>query len=374
MKIIQLITAYQLGGAERVATNLSLYLSKNKIETLMVAVLSNKDIFGEAIICELNSASVGNIVLSHGKFKPLALTVAIKNLVFLIRKEKPDIIHSHTDIPDFVLSCALRIISLLRIPLPKIVRTIHNVELWSMHRRIGTFAEKVYTDDYVVVISNAANIAYKSMRARMKLAESINVSKIYNGVKFTGNSKSNNINAVRKNGKVMILFAGRLEEQKGFDILVNAINLLDSSLYNLFELHVYGSGKDMTYKAKVKDEKLPIIFHGTVSNLNDIYPSFDLVVMPSRYEGIGLVALEAQALKVPVLATRVRGLIEAVPEKSPLLVNLDEVELSIKLKDIIKGKYNLSYLGDEANKFIIKKFDLEKTHSSYVEVYESSVE
>jgi glycosyltransferase involved in cell wall biosynthesis len=57
-----------------------------------------------------------------------------------------------------------------------------------------------------------------------------------------------------------------------------------------------------------------VTFHGVVPDFNDVWPTIGLLVMPSRFEGLPYSALEALAAGVPILASRVGGLPDAVQE------------------------------------------------------------
>ncbi|HRK18188.1 MAG TPA: glycosyltransferase family 4 protein [Hyphomicrobiaceae bacterium] len=97
-------------------------------------------------------------------------------------------------------------------------------------------------------------------------------------------------------------FIGRLSEEKGPDRFCE----LAQRYPEIGEWHVYGDGPmrghlETAYGHLVR-------FHGVVTDLSPVWPTLGLVVMPSRFEGIPLVALEAGTHGVPVLAANVGGL------------------------------------------------------------------
>jgi D-inositol-3-phosphate glycosyltransferase len=113
----------------------------------------------------------------------------------------------------------------------------------------------------------------------------------------------------------IILFVGRIEPLKGLDILINAAALLESDV----ECCVLVVGGDESTQAQV-DELTDlarergidhrVAFVGAVDHeqLPLYYNAADVCVVPSHYESFGLVAVEAMASGVPVVASRVGGL------------------------------------------------------------------
>ncbi len=121
--------------------------------------------------------------------------------------------------------------------------------------------------------------------------------------------------ALRLNGKKMVLFVGRIEPLKGVEVLLAAAAQLGGE--SDFELFIVGG--DGTASAEMRRlqglaSELGLIdrvsFLGPVDHdkLPLFYNAADICVVPSYYESFGLVALEAMACGTPVVASRVGGL------------------------------------------------------------------
>ena len=119
----------------------------------------------------------------------------------------------------------------------------------------------------------------------------------------------------------IILFVGRIEPLKGVDILINAASLLESDV----ECTVLVVGGDESSQAEVaelrglaRDRGIEhrVAFVGAVDHemLPLYYNAADVCVVPSHYESFGLVAVEAMASGVPVVASRVGGLMGTVKD------------------------------------------------------------
>ncbi|MEL6167487.1 MAG: glycosyltransferase [Pseudomonadota bacterium] len=100
---------------------------------------------------------------------------------------------------------------------------------------------------------------------------------------------------------------GRLDRQKGFDILIQAFRqarLTDA------ELHIFGDGAERSTLVALAEGDPRIVFHGHVDDPVGAVASVDALAMPSRREPYGLVALEAMAAGRPLLVSRADGLID----------------------------------------------------------------
>ncbi|HTZ20140.1 MAG TPA: glycosyltransferase family 4 protein [Opitutaceae bacterium] len=110
---------------------------------------------------------------------------------------------------------------------------------------------------------------------------------------------------------VRLLFVGRMDEpRKGFGVLIDALRRLLGEQPGEYHLTAVGPGQD-GWSAAAAD--LPVDFRGELADheLGGAYAAADLVCVPSTGgESFGLVALEALAHGVPVVATRIRGYAE----------------------------------------------------------------
>lgn len=118
-----------------------------------------------------------------------------------------------------------------------------------------------------------------------------------------------------------LLFLGRLSEQKGIDVLIDALAIARATRPELcLKVHaaVRGPETDVTYlsrlKQRVSDLGLDdaVIFLPHIAEPAEALRRADLLIVPSRYEPFGRVLLEAMACEVPVVATAVGGIPEVL--------------------------------------------------------------
>lgn len=111
----------------------------------------------------------------------------------------------------------------------------------------------------------------------------------------------------RGEGRLSICAIGRLDRQKGFDVLIDAMKTLGP---NIASLSIWGAGPEQeALGAKIAD--LPhVSLEGRTDTPALAYAKCDVVAVPSRWEPFGLVGLEARAAARPILTAAIDGLPE----------------------------------------------------------------
>lgn len=124
--------------------------------------------------------------------------------------------------------------------------------------------------------------------------------------------KTKNNNEKDRKSILKVFIIGRVYfKQKGHDILLEAIKYIHKNISNNVELHVVGDGPDLTkLKNIVNDYNLSkyVYFHGWLENCWELIDNIDLIVIPSRFEGVPLVMLEALKLDIPIIASNRDGM------------------------------------------------------------------
>jgi len=117
-------------------------------------------------------------------------------------------------------------------------------------------------------------------------------------------------------GDRVVALIGRVQfRQKRQDLAVKALALARRQVPNL-KLLVVGDGPDLAaLKDLVRTEGMEdaVVFAGWTDGLSPIYSAIDALVIPSRYEGVPLVMLEAMYFKRPVIASAVDGMADILP-------------------------------------------------------------
>ena len=121
-----------------------------------------------------------------------------------------------------------------------------------------------------------------------------------------------------KQDNVKILYAGKFDESKGFYELIKAFRLLEKKDANV-ELELIGNLKEEDrprVEALVGDSKKIKIYNAVdQAHLGEIMRHKDIFILPSYFEGLGLIAVEALGSGLRVVATEIEGLIEFLGDK-----------------------------------------------------------
>ena len=184
--------------------------------------------------------------------------------------------------------------------------------------------------------------------------------------------------------KKIILLPGRLTSWKGQELFIEAINLVNIELgYEAFYAVILGSdqGRDLYKKKLIRqaeqfrmNKQVKFIDH--CKDMALAYKISDIIVSASTEpEAFGRVAVEAQSMEKPIIASNIGGSNETViDEKTGYLFEAGNAkELSQKiLKVLYLDENTLKLIGTEGRKNIVKKFNVEKmcfsTYSEYKKI------
>ena len=289
MKILILTPNLKRGGAERVLSELSLQWAKN--HNVILSLFDIKDIaypYGGKI------KNIGYPANSSIFAKIYNFLMRINAFYKLTIKEKPDFIISFTESANFIaiitsfLSGNLKktIVS-VRVA-PERFKFIIKLLIFLFYRfsyRIISPSEGIQT-----TLKN-----YGLPKKKLKF--------IPNPVTIRQSFKTKNKYFSRLNDKEFILGAGRLEHQKGFDILIKSFSKIKDKKIKLVILGE-GSQKDKLIKlAKIESiEPNRIIFPGSVDNISSWFKKAKFFTLSSRYEGWPNVLMESLAYGCPAIA------------------------------------------------------------------------
>jgi teichuronic acid biosynthesis glycosyltransferase TuaC len=174
-----------------------------------------------------------------------------------------------------------------------------------------------------------------------------------------------------------LLYVGRICSEKGLHVIIDALNILvNEKKYTKMTLNVYGEGS-FEYlniiNKKINEYKLnkKVIFYGKIDHkeILKIYCKYDLLIVPSIWnEPFGLIITEAMAHGVPVLASKIGGIVDIIDDRETgiLMQPGDYVDMVHKIKtldnspDLIKSiiqnalkKFNENF----SNEIVINKIE-----------------
>ncbi|MCK4847042.1 MAG: glycosyltransferase family 4 protein, partial [Deltaproteobacteria bacterium] len=170
-----------------------------------------------------------------------------------------------------------------------------------------------------------------------------------------------------------VVFSGALIDTKGVDVLLKAWQKVSES-FSEARLSILGKGHDEE-KLKALAEELQlnnVEFTGEVDDVPRRLQRADIGVLPSFHEGMPNSLLEAMGSGLPVVATRISGVIDAVNDGvNGFIVTPGSVEeLAEALVKLLKDDLLLGKMGSEALNTICDNYSLEATTPKYISLYE----
>lgn len=306
MRILHCVTHFSLGGAEEVVLSIVSELHSQATFGVLGVFDTAPNPVGRRMCAEL--ASLG-IPFWTGQPRIGHLTDVLRGsqvLTRCIREFRPSIVHLHTELPEACYAAARW--SSHRLRGMRVVRTIHNTRYWSGKERVGRLVDRAIGASRIIAVSRGASAAFAAFRDCEADAPEV----IHNGVKIQPAGKRM---TRPSDGSVRALFAGRLEFQKGADILPTILDRVVLPANTSLHVEVIGEGSYAGFLAasSLSSSGVTLSVHPPLASLCDELPLYDLVLMPSRFEGLGLIAVESLLAGVPVIITDAPGLIETVP-------------------------------------------------------------
>ena len=188
--------------------------------------------------------------------------------------------------------------------------------------------------------------------------------------------KDKRVKKVEEKGKIIIFAPGRLEDYKGFHILIRAIAEVVQAKKDV-KLIIAGNG---TYENELK--KLTrelnldnnVEFAGTVpfDKIKELYFKSDIVVFPSIWpESFGRVSIEAMAAGKPVIASNIGGIPEVVTKDVGILVKPNDVdELTKAILKLVNNPKLRKSMGAKGSKYV-KRFNVNDYCKKIMKLYET---
>lgn len=279
----------------------------------------------------------------------------------VIDRLQPDIIHLHSSFPGLV-----RLKYLFSTTKNKIIYCSHG---WSFNQEISQYKKICYRLSEWILSYGCHKIINIS-KFEQNSAWFINPRKmtvIYNSI-----SKQSEVNFEKpqSDNTIKLLFVGRLDRQKGIDLLVNSFdNLPDNSR---LELDVIGDAVVDPIVDKLSTRKINFKGWKTTDEVRRSMKESDVLIVPSRWEGFGLVALEAMQVGTMVVASDAGALPEIViNDETGMIFKADSVEAITRALSAIQKmtKTEIQTFGKRGEQRYRNRFNYSHMVDSVMNVY-----
>ncbi|MCS7250100.1 MAG: glycosyltransferase [candidate division WOR-3 bacterium] len=278
------------------------------------------------------------------------------SLIKKIRKTKPKIIHAHL-FPELYYTAFASFFY----KKGKYVYTEHNIFNRRQKFKILYPLERFVYHQYDKIIACASIVKEKLISYIPSLKRKIVT--IQNGFSL----KEYEIKESKE--KSDLIFIGRLEKQKGVDILLKALKLLkEEEIMPKTFIIGYGSEEEKLKDYCEKEKLTNVRFLSKREDALSFLKASKIFVLPSRWEGLPITILEAASLKKPIITTDVGGIKEVLDENEAIFVEKDNpISLSKAIKTLLFNEELQKELGERSfakvsNHFSMKTFSNKLTN------------
>jgi glycosyltransferase involved in cell wall biosynthesis len=339
MKIVHLITAFGFGGAEKLLLN----VMNAQVHEHQVSLIYFKPI---------NDLIVDLDIKIEVRYFPFNF-FTIRELKKYFAEYQPDIIHTHLSYADILGQLSAKGSS------AKKFCTIHNI--YFKKNFLDSFIFKIYRH----ILRDEIRVISISRSVENHVIKTLKVPKERAFLLPNSIPKKEIIKSKKENDKIKILFVGRLVKQKNVETLIKAMKILNErDTTKLIHVDIVGDGPlkgrliSLTKKFKLSHI---ITFEGNKKNVDQYYQKADIFVLPSIWEGFGLVILEAFRARVAVISSNIEGPSELIKHgfNGLLFEPVGYDELANHIEELVKHGLKRKKLAENGHNSFREGYHLE---------------
>lgn len=301
---------------------------------------------------------------------------AYKVLKELIKKEKYDIVHTHTPVASAISRLACK-----NIKVTKVFYTAHGfhfhkgapIKNWMFYYPLEKWLSK-YTDVLITINKEdfkRAKSKFKAKKVKYIPGVGLDIDRFHNVV-IDKENKRKEI-GVPKDGFI-ILSVGELNRNKNHEVIIRAIAELNNPKIHYV---ICGTGPLSDYLKKISielgfEENLHLL--GFRKDIAEICRSSDLFAFPSLREGLGMAALEAMACGLPIITSNIHGIVDySIDGITGYCNKPKDVEgFSIAIEKLVKDREISSNFG-KCNEEIVKKYNIKNVIIEINKIYKGNI-
>lgn len=371
VKVMQIIARMNVGGPAVIVAELMRRIDKSEIEQILVTGYcdENEADYLETVAKDIKATRIAGLGRSVSL---LADVKAFLGLVNLIRKFKPDVIHTHTAKAG-VLG---RLAAILAGKGGARVHTFHghllNGYFNSFKTNLVIAIEKVLGRQTKVLIAIGNQVKIDLLKAGVGVENQYRVF-------FPGLPTPKVIDKAEAKATIGLssevlycTFVGRLTQIKRPDRLLEvAAKIKQGNISVNFLVAGEGDLFEITKKA-AQEKNLPITFLGWRSDINQIFSASDLAILTSDNEGIPLTLIQAAQAGLPIIATNVGSISDiVVSESTGYLTEPSAYQLADAIEKLVRDSQLRSLMGEAGKARALKYFSLDRMLQDHTDLYRS---
>jgi glycosyltransferase involved in cell wall biosynthesis len=368
-KLLVIITKPNWGGAQKYVYDIATAKLVQENYEVLVAVGAKGELTDRLKASSIEVRVLKQLANSINFFK---LFRSVLELLLVITKNKPDIVHTNSSFAGIAVSTACFLLG------KKSVFTVHG---WPFNEKRTTqqkfllrsamfFVMLLHTK--VICVSRTAFSQFPGFLKTRRKAKVV-----HNGISKTAQRSFSEVTPGYKKSGTNFVTIAELHTSKNHLLVLDAFDVLPKEVISKHNVtyHIIGEGserKAIEKRIALSPYKDRIHLYGAIPNASQYLASFDIFVLGSITEGLGYVLLEAGLASIPVIATRVGGVPEVIKDDvTGMLVRSKSIpEMSLAMKDLIEHKPMRLKLAVALKLRVEKEFSKDTMIAETIKVYE----
>ncbi len=358
MNILQVLPGLKSGGVERGTVDLAKHLKQHGHKAVVVSA-------GGPLVGDLTSAGVTHYVLPVHRKSPLSVFYSVRELAKIVKLENVELIHARSRVPALIAFLVSR-----RACVP-FITTCHGFYNRSFLSWVMGWGKLVIAASHIIAqrMRDDFNVSHEKIRL------------IHRGVNLKEFRLREKRPVDERRRTVVIGLIGRITPIKGHSLFLKAMARVTRVFPNV-KIQIIGDAP----KPQYKEELLALTrslglsgvveFLGTRYDIPELLSQMDVLVAPSvGEEAFGRVVIEAGACGVPVVCTRIGGLVDIIEDgKDGLLVPPnDPRQLAEAVLRLLKDPELAQSLADSLRRRVEREFSLDLMFEKTLGVYQEAI-
>jgi glycosyltransferase involved in cell wall biosynthesis len=372
IKVLQIIARMNVGGPAVIVADLMRGLDATRFDQVLITGFcdENEVDYLETVATDVHATRVGGLGRS---ISPMADLRAFFSLVSLIRRERPDVVHTHTAKAGVLgrLATILSGSKALRI------HTFHGHLLhgyfagWKVRLVIAIEKFLATKTDVLIAVGNQVKDDLLAVEIGNRDQYRVFFPGLPTPAEIDPQVARKNLGLDAK--AIYCTFVGRLTQIKRPDRL---LDVAAACVARKLDLHFLIAGEGELFessKARAEREELPVTFLGWRSDIDQLFAASDMAILTSDNEGIPLTLIQAAFAGIPIVATKVGSIADIVVDgETGFLTSTQAGAMASALSALVTDEELRFELGSVGKAHAERYFSLEKSLADHSSLYEVS--
>jgi glycosyltransferase involved in cell wall biosynthesis len=372
IKVLQIIARMNVGGPAVIVADLMRGLDATRFDQVLITGFcdENEADYLETVATDVHATRVGGLGRS---ISPMADLRAFFSLVSLIRRERPDVVHTHTAKAGVLgrLATILSGSKALRI------HTFHGHLLhgyfagWKVRLVIAIEKFLATKTDVLIAVGNQVKDDLLAVEIGNRDQYRVFFPGLPTPAEIDPQVARKNLGLDAK--AIYCTFVGRLTQIKRPDRL---LDVAAACVARKLDLHFLIAGEGELFessKARAEREELPVTFLGWRSDIDQLFAASDMAILTSDNEGIPLTLIQAAFAGIPIVATKVGSIADIVVDgETGFLTSTQAGAMASALSALVTDEELRFELGSVGKAHAERYFSLEKSLADHSSLYEVS--